>query len=56
MTILEYVKRYTDNLTTRKIRIGPWFYLSNMADRNIKKLELRKSSGYFRLCDASLEQ
>ena len=25
-------------------------------NRNIKKLQLRKSSGYFRLCDASLEQ
>ena len=26
-----------------------------MADRNIKKPQLRKSSGYFRLCDASLD-
>ena len=57
MTILEDVKRYTDNLTTRKIQEGLGLGFTFPIWRTeIKKLQLRKSSGYFRLCDVSLEQ
>ena len=59
MTILyiKYVKRYTDNLTTRKIRegLGLGFTFPTWRTK-IKNVQLRKSSGYFWLCDASLEQ